>query len=45
MEDGKDALLAFLEAQRASVLAILEELGHLDIVRELLDGKSGLGAR
>jgi hypothetical protein len=44
----REALAFFLAAQRASVLAIEEtarHAGRLDIARELIDGRTGLGPR
>ncbi|WP_157546167.1 hypothetical protein [Hamadaea tsunoensis] len=44
VDNEKAALRWFLRAQRDSVLAIVEGLDE-DAVRELIDGKTGLGPR
>jgi hypothetical protein len=45
-DSERPALGRFLQAQRASVLAIVDgHAGHLDVARELLDGRTGLGPR
>lgn len=44
MADEKSTLQSFLHAQRAAGPgALARHAGHLDVVRELLDGRTGLG--